>query len=84
MTSIEALEIKYLLETLDGVGAGMTLRPLMDQVERMIQRTITTVERKKLIQLAEKREWVYTFRSEITEEVIYAISDRGRTAMVGL
>ena len=84
MTEIEVLMCRYALEALDELGAGLPEKPLMDQVERTSHRILTTMERGRILKHHEDEEWVYTYRDKYTDAVTYAISEQGRTAMLGM
>jgi len=76
--------IKKALETLDTVSAGLSEGALFDQVERMVGVHLTVGERKSYLQRMVDKEWIYDYRDKLTDEVKFAISETGRTAMFAL
>ena len=84
MNATERLACKRALEALDTISAGLPAKALMDEVERMLHRPLATAERERTVYLLLQKEWVYTYRNSITDEVLYAATDAGRMAMVAL
>lgn len=84
MNANERLACKRALEALDTISAGLPAKALMDEVERMLHRPLATSERDRALYLLQSKEWVYTYRNSITDEVLYAATDAGRMAMVAL
>lgn len=84
MNATDRLACKRALEALDTISAGLPAKALMDEVERMLHRPLTTAERERTVYLLLQKEWVYTYRNSITDEVLYAATDAGRMAMVAL
>ena len=84
MNATDRLACKRALEALDTISAGLPAKALMDEVERMLHRPFTTAERERTVYLLLQKEWVYTYRNSITDEVLYAATDAGRMAMVAL
>lgn len=84
MNDLERLACKRALEALDTIAAGLPEKQLMDETERMTHRPLTTVERKRIIYILTQKEWVYTYKDSLTDTVLYAPTDAGKTAMLAL
>jgi len=76
--------IKKALETLETVSAGLTESTLFDQVERMVGVHLTVAERKGYLQRMIEKEWVQDRRDYLTDQIVYDITNAGRTAMIAL
>lgn len=79
-----SLAMKRALETLESVAAGLPQKPLFDQVERMIGYRLTVEDRKLLTAKMLEKEWVQDRTDRLTDQVVYDITDAGRTAMLAL
>jgi hypothetical protein len=84
MTDVEKLCIKRALQLLCKVAVGITEKNLLDQVEIGIGRPISTVDRKILIAMMLDKEWIYSYRDPITDELKFAIEAEGKRALVAL
>ena len=78
------LSMKRALETLESVSAGLPEKPLFDQVERMVGQRLTVEDRKLLLAKMTAKEWIQDRRDRITDQIVYDITDSGRTAMLAL
>lgn len=78
------LAMKRALETLESVAAGLPQKPLFDQVERMVGARLTVEDRKLLTAKMLEKEWISDRTDRITDQIVYDITDAGRTAMLAL
>lgn len=78
------LAMKRALETLESVAAGLPQKPLFDQVERMVGARLTVEDRKLLTAKMLAKEWISDRTDRITDQIVYDITDAGRTAMLAL
>lgn len=84
MNPLQQLAMKRALEVLDPLSGGIASKPLFDQVERMIARPLTDLERENALAWMAAKGWTRTARHAFTDEIIYFITDAGRMAMIGL
>ena len=80
----DALLVKYALETLDTVAAGLPPRVLFDQVERLAATRIDELKRDTLEKLMRDREWAYDYTDRLTGNRCLAIRQAGVLAAAAL
>lgn len=84
MTDVEKLCVKRALQCLSKVGAGVTEKNLLDQVEIGIGRPLPTIDRKVVIATMLDKEWIYSYTDPVTDEIRYAITLEGNRAIFAL
>ena len=78
------LLMKFALETLDTVNAGLSDGALLDFVERLVGEHLTVGDRSELKRRLLDKEWIMDYTDKLTDEVKYCITQQGRLAMVAL
>ena len=78
------LLMKFALETLDTVNAGLSDGALLDFVERLVGEHLTVGDRSELKSRLLDKEWIMDYTDKLTDETKYCITQQGRLAMVAL
>lgn len=80
----EQLAVKRALEVLDPLPAGLPEDALFDQVERLVSRTLPTLDRARAVRTMLVKGWLSSYTNPLNDRVYYAATDAGRLAMIAL